>query len=216
MGLKIRQNGTTYSLPYGDYTYRQTTHSLCYKKDGTVYYCPLCQENEAIYIDVGKEPYYVHYDKTIYPRIACKIAGEIYYAPNKLGKIASYSIPAGTYTPSAFRSLISQYISINGTRKCANAFTAKVNNQTISVSSGQTIAYKNCGTSPWRGTFVDFSGSTANVNGYSASNSFTGAKAYCVGLSDPSETGGGTGSYPNIFHSFASFSITIIIGINFQ
>lgn len=128
----------------------------------------------------------------------------------------SYAIPAGTYTPSAFRSLISQYISPNRTRKCANAFTAKVNNQTISVSSGQTIAYKHCGASPWIGTFVDFSGSTSNVNAYSASNSFTGSKAYCVGLSNPSETGGGTGSYNNMFHSFANYSITITTGISFQ
>ncbi|MBO7715791.1 MAG: hypothetical protein J6S85_19670 [Methanobrevibacter sp.] len=127
-----------------------------------------------------------------------------------------YSIPAGTYTPSAFKNLISQYISTNGTRKCANAFTAKVNNQTISVSSGQTIAYKNCGSSPWMGTFVDFSGSLANVSAYSASSSFTNGKAYCVGLSNPSETGGGTGSYNNMFHSFTSYSITITTGINFS
>lgn len=62
-------------------------------------------------------------------------------AYNAVSTISNVSIPAGTYTPSAFENLISQYISANGSRNCVNAFTAKVNGITYNVSAGQAIKY---------------------------------------------------------------------------
>lgn len=52
-----------------------------------------------------------------------------------------YSIPAGTYSPSVFKTLISQFIAKNGNRTVKNEFTATVNNQTITVSANAKIYY---------------------------------------------------------------------------
>lgn len=51
------------------------------------------------------------------------------------------SIPAGTYSPSAFKNLISQFITKNGNRTVKNEFTATVNNQTITVPANAKIYY---------------------------------------------------------------------------
>ena len=51
------------------------------------------------------------------------------------------SIPAGTYSPSAFKNLISQFITKNGNRSVKSEFTATVNNQTITVPANATIYY---------------------------------------------------------------------------
>lgn len=51
------------------------------------------------------------------------------------------SIPTGTYSPSAFINLISQFITKNGNRTVKNEFTATVNNQTITVPANATIYY---------------------------------------------------------------------------
>lgn len=53
----------------------------------------------------------------------------------------AYDIPAGTYSPSVFESMISNFISVNGSRTVANSFTATVNNQTIEVNAGDNIYY---------------------------------------------------------------------------
>lgn len=51
------------------------------------------------------------------------------------------NIPAGTYSPSAFKNLISQFITKNGNRTVKNEFTATVNNQTITVSANAKVYY---------------------------------------------------------------------------
>lgn len=51
------------------------------------------------------------------------------------------SISAGTYSPSAFKNLISQFIAKNGNRTVKNEFTATVNNQTITVPANAKIYY---------------------------------------------------------------------------
>ena len=51
------------------------------------------------------------------------------------------SIPAGTYSPGAFKNLISQFITKNGNRTVKNEFTATVNNQTITVPANAKIYY---------------------------------------------------------------------------
>lgn len=51
------------------------------------------------------------------------------------------SIPAGTYSPSAFKNLISQFIAKNGNRTVKNEFTATVNDQTITVPANAKVYY---------------------------------------------------------------------------
>ena len=108
-------------------------------------------------------------------------------------------ILAGTYTPSQFKSLIAQYVSLNGRRTVKNSFTATVNEQTITVPVGATIYYR----STYSGfvTIVGFGTYTNEMdtvtNPYSG---FTNYKTYIVSTD---------GSPPESVKNYHYCSITI-------
>lgn len=128
----------------------------------------------------------------------------------------AYNIPAGTYTPSAFRSLIEQYISNNGNRTCSNTFTAKVNGQTITVNSGSKIYYQVLSSSPQgNARSVYFgkapeSGFAPAISNNSSTKGFTNGKAYVV------YNYGGGFTWTEAYKNYANYSITIGTGINFS
>lgn len=122
--------------------------------------------------------------------------------------IETYSIPAGTYSPSAFENLIKSYINVNSYRTCSNAFTVKVNNQTVSVASGTKVYYSNNASSGLSSVarVVSFSGSAGafNAGQANATSGFSTYKMYTVN--------GGSISY---FNQYANYNITVKVGINF-
>lgn len=121
----------------------------------------------------------------------------------------SYDIPAGTYSPSAFETLIKKYISVNSYRTCSNAFTVTVNNQTVSVSANTKIYYSNNASSGLSSIarVVSFSGGTGtfNVGQANATSGFSTYKMYTVN--------GGSIPY---FGQYANYNITVTTGINFS
>ena len=131
MALKFYIDDGTAQLQLWASTTKVTTPSLCYRKDGTTYYTPLLTSRGQI---IGDYAY-----SAIGSTICVRYSNTTYYAAKS--RTENYYIPAGTYTPSAFENLISQYISANGSRNCVNAFTAKVNGITYNVSAGQAIKY---------------------------------------------------------------------------
>lgn len=140
--------------------------------------------------------------------------GTIYRLPNV--ESSSYDIPAGTYTPSAFRNLIEQFISNNGNRTVSNTFTAKVNGQTITVNSGSKIYYQVLSSSPQgNARSVYFgkapeSGIAPAIISNNSVNGFTNGKAYVV------YNAGGGFFWTQAYINYANYSITIGTGINFS
>lgn len=199
MAIKFRYNNTTYTLLHlGS---RITTPSLCYRQSGTTYYAALLTSRSQT---IGSYIY-----SAASPTVCCHYNNTTYYAA-KSRESAVYNIPAGTYTPSVFENLIRQFISANGSRTCANAFTAKVNGHTYNVSAGQTIKY--CTTSTaGSGTnstlrIVTFNGSST-AQAQDANPAYFGG-TYVVYASNFSGYAG--------FSAYANYSITIGTGIRFN
>lgn len=109
------------------------------------------------------------------------------------------NIPAGTYTPNAFQTLISQFIAENGSRTLAKELTATVNNQTITINSGSSIYYRKVYSN--QVAVVGFGTYSEDISptGIIASSGFSSYQTYVV--SSSTTTGG--------FGNFGSFSITI-------
>ena len=136
MAISFRYNDTTYEL-FSDVGEPITSPNLNIVKDvaGLLYKfnVPLLTSREQ---RIGSYIY-----KAPSPTICVRHNNTTYYCARSREAVSEYDIPAGTYTPSAFENLISQYISANGSRNCVNAFTAKVNGITYNVSAGQAIKY---------------------------------------------------------------------------
>lgn len=196
MSIKFRYGRVIYTL--WDSTSRVTTPSLCHRKDGTTYYTPLLTSR---FQTIGTYAY-----SATKPTVCVKKDNTIYYSAKEAGPI--YNIPAGTYTPSVFENLIRQFISANGSRTCANAFTAEVNGHTYNVSAGQVIKYCTTNTAG-SGTnstlrIVTFNGHTVATAG--DANYFRGT--YVVYASNFSGSA--------YFNAYANYSITIGTGIKFS
>ena len=127
--------------------------------------------------------YIYSYDRSVGDTFGVGLSNTKYVVPNKRVSAVNYDIPAGTYSPSAFKNLIDQYIYTNGSRKVSNSFTATVNNQTINVKADTSIwsvNNANSGSSVLSYA-VNFSGSYMNAgNAFSSgtANSFTSNKVY--------------------------------------
>ena len=91
---------------------------------------------------------------------------------------ANYDIPAGTYSPSRFESLIGNFISNNGSRRVNNSFSVVVNGQTYSVSSGSSIyfTYQYSG----QARFVCFDGTNRGSTAFQGSDAFAKYGVYCT------------------------------------
>lgn len=208
-------NGTLVTkYPYNSTT-KYTTPSLCYRDSSNTRYVPLITPTG--YVDIDNYRY--SYDSSVSKSIHCYYNSTEYVVPNKSTAISEYDIPAGTYTPSAFRNLIEQYISNNGNRTVANDFTVKVNGQTISISSGQKVYYAVNSSSPqgmvrsvlFNPSSVPASGFAPPITYNSSSNGFTNGHCYVVYFL----TAGF--NYTSLgFGGYANYNITVTTGIKFS
>ena len=126
--------------------------------NGTIWYYPLITPTSTL--TWGGHIY--SYDRSVGDTFGIGLSNTKYVAPNKRVAAVNYDIPAGTYSPSTFKSLIDNYISSNnGSRKVSNSFTATVNGQTITVNANTTIYNVNNASSGSRTLSygVNFSGS---------------------------------------------------------
>lgn len=109
------------------------------------------------------------------------------------------SIPAGTYTPEAFKNLITEFISINGTRTVAQSLKATVNGQSITIPANSTIYY----TSDYSGTLEVVGFGDISTNHLDIAQSFTNSKTYCV-FCNPN-----TSSAQNYLDKYKNYPITV-------
>ena len=115
----------------------------------------------------------------------------------------SPDIAAGTYSSSSFKNLISQFISVGGSRTVAKGFTAKVNGTSVTVPAGGTIYYMHPYSNP--DTYLVGFGTKDKDNLYNiAQHSFSTDKTYCVYSS------GG------ILSAYSNYSITLAQDIKFN
>ena len=134
----------------------------------------------------------------------CAYGDKQYVVPNKAEAVRTYDIPAGTYDPDTFATLIASYISQNGSRTVSNSFTATVNSQTINVAAGTalTYTYQYSG----RAKFVGFNGNFRGSTAFQNSGAFTTSKQYCVGWT----------YLPIQGELYKNYKITIGTGIKFK
>ena len=135
---------------------------LVYYDRGTKYYYPLIKPDSTL----TWNGYVYSYDKSVGDTFGIALNNTKYVVPNKRVAAQTYDIPAGTYSPSAFKNLIDNYISPNnGSRRVSNSFNVTVNGQTITVNANTTIWSEN-NESSGSSTLtygVNFSGSYLNA-----------------------------------------------------
>lgn len=194
MALYYRIDNTTKSVL--SYTTRQTTPSICYRQSGTTYYVPLLENGTSAIIDGYM---YSVSGKTI----CCRYSNKTYKAATN--RTAAYDIPAGTYSPSAFKTLIDNFLPSESMRQVASAVTATVNGQSTTlsangimyrtwVSSGSTSNYAN---------LIGFGTYGKNLSYYQQIN-FTDYHQYCI-----------YSTVHNVFYiNYENYSITVT-GIKF-
>ena len=178
--IRFRKNNTEYHLDYRGIN-APCEQQLAFRHSGNTYYVPAMstQGTKVFGGTFNGESWY--YD-TSSPTIAFRKNGKTYYCSKSL-TTESYDIPAGVYSPSAFKNLIDNYISQNGSRRVSNSFTATVNGQTITVNANTTIYNENNESSGWSVlTYgVNFSGSYLNAGNCfnsSTAHSFSRNKVY--------------------------------------
>ena len=179
---------------------------LGYYYNGTKWYYPLIKPGSTL----TWGGYVYSYDRSVGDTFGVGLSNTKYVVPNKRVSAQTYDIPAGTYSPSAFKSLIDKYIYTNGSRRVSNSFNVTVNNQTITVKANTAIWSVNNESSGWSVlTYgVDFSGSYTNAgNSFSSytASSFTGNKVYITQSKGIS-----------YFANYMYYNITISTGIKFK
>ena len=146
---------------------------LGYYYNGTKWYYPLITPTSIL----TWGGYKYSYDRSVGDTFGIALSNTKYVVPNKRVS-ANYDIPAGTYSPSRFESLIGNFISNNGSRRVNNSFSVEVNGQTYSVSSGSSIyfTYQYSG----RARFVCFDGTNRGSTAFQGSNAFAEYGVYCT------------------------------------
>ena len=190
----------------GPFTSVPPSPRLVYYDRGTKYYYPLIKPASTLTWD----GYIYSYDRSVGDTFGVSLSNTKYVVPNKRVAAVTYDIPAGTYTPSAFKSLIDKYISANGGRIVSNWFMVTVNKQTITVNPNTTIYNINNASSGISSlTYcVNFSGiykSPGAAFGIGTAYSFTENKVYIT-----ESTG-----IP-YFNDYRSYNITVTTGIKFK
>ena len=143
-----------------------------HESSGNVWYYPLIKPTATL----TWGGYVYSYDRSVGDTFGIALDNTKYVVPNKRVSAVTYDIPAGTYSPSTFKSLIDNYISSNnGSRRVANSFNVTVNGQTITVNANTTIYNENNASSGSSvlSYAVNFSGSYLN-----AGNCFQAGVAY--------------------------------------
>ena len=191
----------------GPFTQPVTSPSLVYYVNGKKYYYPLIKPDGSFRFS----SFIFSYDRSVGDTFGVGLSNTKYVVPNKRVSTQTYDIPAGTYSPSKFKSLIDSYISSNnGSRRVSNSFKVTVNGQTITVSANTTIWNENNESSGWSVlTYgVNFSGEylhPGNCFQAGVAYSFTDNKVYITqsrGIS--------------YFERYYQYSITISTGIKFK
>ena len=146
---------------------------LVYYYNGTKWYYPLITPTSILTWD----GYKYSYDRSVGDTFGIGLSNTKYVVPNKRVS-ANYDIPAGTYSPSRFESLIGNFISNNGSRRVNNSFSVVVNGQTYSVSSGSSIyfTYQYSG----QARFVCFDGTNRGSTAFQGSDAFAKYGVYCT------------------------------------
>ena len=157
----------------GPFTSVPFSPKLVYYYNGTKWYYPLILPTSTL----TWGGYVYSYDRSVGDTFGIGLSGTKYVVPNKRVS-ANYDIPAGTYSPSKFESLIGSFISNNGSRRVNNSFSVVVNGQTYSVSSGSSIyfTYQYSG----QARFVCFNGSPRGWISFEQPGAFAEYGIYCT------------------------------------
>ena len=191
---------------FGPGNQKLTSPSLAYYYSGTKWYYPLITPTGSF----TYQGYVYSYDRSVGDTFGIGLSNTKYVVPNKRVSAINYDIPAGTYSPSAFKNLIDKYIYTNGSRKVSNSFNVTVNSQTITVKANTAIWSEN-NESSGSSTLtygVNFSGEYLNAGNCFSSgtaNSFISKKVYITqsrGIS--------------YFANYMYYNITISTGIKFK
>ena len=124
---------------FGPSNQKLTSPGLVYYYSGTKWYYPLITPTGSF----TYQGYVYSYDRSVGDTFGISLSNTKYVVPNKRVSAVTYDIPAGVYSPSAFKNLIDKYIYTNGSRRVANSFNVTVNRQTITVSANTTIWNEN-------------------------------------------------------------------------
>lgn len=195
----------------GPWTSVPFSPKLGYYDNGTKWYYPLITPNSKL----TWGGYVYSYDRSVGDTFGIALNNTKYVVPNKRVAAVNYDIPAGTYSPSAFKNLIQSFISHNGSRAVKNNVSVTVNGQTVSILAGDKIYYTTLGSSPWYARAVGFGRQYFEVASCVDKVGFTNYKSYIVETSN-------VNSYPTsycfnyVFRYYASFNITVNTGINFK
>ena len=189
----------------GPFTSVPFSPKLVYYYNGTKWYYPLIEPGSTLTWD----GYKYSYDRSVGDTFGVGLSNTKYVVPNKRVSAVTYDIPAGVYSPSAFKSLIDKYIYTNGSRRVANSFNVTVNRQTITVNANTAIWSENNESSGWSVlTYgVNFSGSyleKGNCFSSGTAHSFTNNKVYIT------ESRG-----ISYFENYRNYYISVETGIKF-
>lgn len=111
-------------------------------QNGTTHYIPTDGAGHSSYDEnMGSYTNRYYYSSSKPSLHVVTVGGEILNAYNAVSTISNTSIPAGTYSPSTFRSMIQNFIPANGSRISRNAFSVTVNGGTYNVPAGREIKY---------------------------------------------------------------------------
>ena len=157
----------------GPFTSVPFSPKLVYYYNGTKWYYPLIEPTSILTLG----GYKYSYDRSVGDTFGIGLSNTKYVVPNKRVDV-NYDIPAGTYSPSRFESLIGNFISNNGSRRVNNSFSVEVNGQTYSVSSGSSIyfTYQYSG----QARFVCFNGSPRGWIQFEQPGAFAKYGVYCT------------------------------------
>ena len=163
----------------GPWTSVPFSPKLVYYYNGTKWYYPLITPTSTL----TWGGYKYSYDRSVGDTFGVALSNTKYVVPNKRVDAINYDIPAGTYSPSAFKNLIDKFIYTNGSRRVANSFNVTVNGQTVAVTRNLQIWSQNNESSGWSVlTYgVNFSGSylePGNCFGGGTAHSFSRNKVY--------------------------------------
>ena len=190
---------------FGPGNQKLTSPGLAYYYNGTKWYYPLITPTGSF----TYQGYKYSYDRSVGDTFGISLSNTKYVVPNKRVSAINYDIPAGTYSPSTFKSLIDKFIYTNGSRRVANSFIVTVNGQSVTVTRNLQIWNQNNESSGWSVlTYgVNFSGSylePGNCFGSGTAHSFSRNKVYITqsrGIS--------------YFENYGNYYISVETGIKF-
>ena len=191
---------------FGPGNQKLTSPGLAYYYNGTKWYYPLITPTGSF----TYQGYVYSYDRSVGDTFGISLSNTKYVVPNKRVSAQTYDIPAGTYSPSAFKSLIDKYIYTNGSRRVSNSFKVTVNGQTITVNANTAIWSQNNESS---GSSVLTYGVNFSGEYLHPGNCFQGGVAYSFTDNKVYITQSRGISY---FANYMYFNITVSTGIKFK